>query len=301
MAYNKINPKIIKSIVKIALAEDLGKGDITTKLFIPRNKKMKAKIIAKENFLLCGTNIAKIVFKNVDPGLKFKQHIKEGAWVKKNKVIAVISGKASSILSAERVALNFLSLLSGIATKAKKFVEIAAPYKTKIFDTRKTIPGLRILQKYAVRVAGGYNHRFSLDEMILVKDNHLKTNRGCIRLPKQAKKYKIEIEAQNLNEFKHAQSLKPEMIMLDNMRIKDIKKAVKLNEAPHKLKSGLSVEAKYLSGGSQPRKYSSSLLEVSGGINLGNIKKYAACGVDIISIGALTDSVESVDISLDIA
>jgi len=275
MAYGKIDTKAITSIIKNALAEDIGSGDITTRLFIAQDKKSQARIMAKENFLLCGINIAQEVFRSVDSGLKFQPKIKEGSQVSKNNVIAVISGKASSILTAERVALNFLSLLCGIATKTNKFVKKAAPYKTKIFDTRKTIPGLRVLEKYAVRVGGGHNHRFSLDEMILLKDNHLKINAGCIKLPKAPKKYKIEIETQNLAEFKRALILKPDIIMLDNMKIKDIKQAVKLNK--------------------------SCLLEVSGGVNFGNVKKYAATGVDIISIGELTDSVESVDISLDFA
>lgn len=275
MDYAKLTPQVIKSIVKNALAEDIGSGDITTRLFIPKNKKIIAKIVAKDNFVLCGMPVVKEVFKTLDPGLKFKQKLREGAHVKKNTVLAVISGEAGGILTGERVALNFLALLSGIATKTKKYVKAITPYKIKILDTRKTIAGLRLLEKYAIRTGGGGNHRFSLDEMILIKDNHLKINRGCIKLPKQARKYKIEIEAQNLKEFKYALSLKPDMIMLDNMKIEDIKKAVKLNK--------------------------SSLLEVSGGIKLNNIKRYAACKVNFISIGALTDSVESVDISLDIA
>jgi len=274
MAYAKINSLTLKSIIKTALAEDIGYGDITTRLLISKNKKIQAKIIAKEKFLLCGVNIAREVFKTVDRSIKFKQKVKEGSWIQKNDIIAEICGRACSILSAERVALNFLSLLCAIATKTKKFVKAASPYKVKILDTRKTIAGLRILQKYAVRIGGGYNHRFSLDEMILIKDNHLKINKGCIMLPKASKRYKIEIEAQNLKEFKRALALGPDIIMLDNMSISDIKKAVKLNR--------------------------SALLEVSGGINLANIKKYASCGVDIISIGELTDSVKSVDISLDI-
>ena len=266
--------KTITSIIKNALAEDAGSGDITTRLFIAQDKMIQARIIAKENFLLCGINVTQEVFRRVDPSLKFKQKIIEGSQVKKDSVLAVISGKASSILIAERVALNLLSLLCAVATKTKKFVKAAAPYKIKIFDTRKTIPGLRVLEKYAVRMGGGYNHRFSLDEMILLKDNHLKINAGIVQLPKASKKYKIEIETQNLDEFKRALSLKPDIIMLDNMSIKDIKQAVKLNQ--------------------------SCLLEASGGINLSNIKKYAATGVEIISIGELTASIESVNINLEV-
>ena len=285
MAYDKyflseklprINPKELRAIIKNALAEDIGRGDITTRLIIPGNKKIRAKIIAKENFLLCGINVAEKVFKALDSGIDFKKKVKDGRKLKDRETIAVITGQARSILKAERVALNLLSLMSGIATKTGEFVKKIEPFKTKITDTRKTFPGLRELQKYAVRIGGGYNHRFRLDEMLLIKDNHLKILGGYISLPSGYKGYKIEIEAQNLDEFKHALRFTPDIIMLDNMKIKDIKKAVKIKSA---------------------RQFK---LEVSGGINLGNIKKYAATGVDIISIGELTDSVKSVDISLEV-
>jgi len=271
----EINPKTIATFIKQALLEDIGSKDITTQLCIEKNKKIQAKIIAKENFILCGVLIAEKVFKTVDPGLKFKTIIKEGAQVKNKQTIAVISGSARSILTAERVCLNLLSLLSGIATKTHKFVRKIHPFKTKITDTRKTLPSLRRVQKYAVRIGGGYNHRMCLDEMILIKDNHIKAADRCISLLKIPKKEKIEIEVQNLNEFKKALQLKPAIIMLDNMKIKDIKKAMAI---PHQL----------------------TKLEASGGICLKNIKKYAATGVDIISVGELTDSITSVDISLDV-
>lgn len=277
----RINPIILKSIISRALIEDIGTRDITTDLIIPGNKKIKAKIIAKENFLLCGIDVSIKVFKTVDPLLSFAPKVKEGSQVRAKEVIAVISGKAASILKAERVALNLLSLLSGVATKTRKFVKRIKPFKTKITDTRKTIPGLRELQKYAVRIAGGYNHRMRLDEMVLIKDNHLKALGGYTRFLDGYQGKKIEIEAQNLKEFKEALALKPDIIMLDNMQVKDIKTAVKIrnNTAFFKHKT---------------------LLEASGGIDLGNIKKYAATGVEIISIGELTDSVESVDISLEV-
>ncbi len=270
-----LNPKTLAAFIKQALVEDIGSKDITTRLSIRKNKKIQAKIIAKENFILCGVLIAEKVFKTVGPCLKFKKMIKEGAYVKNNETIAIISGPARSILTAERVSLNLLSLLSGIATKTHKFVRKIHPFKTKITDTRKTIPGLRQLQKYAVRIGGGYNHRMRLDEMILIKDNHIKAANGRLNLLKIPKGKKIEIEVQNLDEFKKALQLKPDIIMLDNMKIDDIKKAT---ATPH-----------------EPTK-----LEASGGICLKNIRKYAATGVDIISVGELTDSVRSVDISLDV-
>lgn len=277
----RLNPKALKSIVKQALAEDTGKGDITTSITLPKNKRIKAEIIAKDNFLLCGTSVAREVFRTVDSHLKFTLKAKEGRRMLPKEVIAFISGKASSILKAERVALNLLSLLSGVATKTAGFVSRIAPFKTKITDTRKTIAGLRELQKYAVRIGGGFNHRLRLDEMVLIKDNHLKILGGYTKLPEAPKGCKIEIEAQSLDEFRHALSLNPDIIMLDNMPVKDIKKAVKIrNHASLK--------------NYRP------LLEASGGIRLSNVKKYAATRVDIISIGELTDSVESVDISLEV-
>lgn len=285
MAYDKyflsekkpeINPKELKLIIKRALAEDIGKGDITTKITIPKNKKVIAKIIAKEDFLLCGNFVAKSVFATIDPRVKFVEKIREGAQVKAQDIIAIISGKATSILSGERVALNLLALLSGVATKTYQFVKKITPYKTKITDTRKTVTGLRELQKYAVRIAGGYNHRMRLDEMLLIKDNHLRLMGGYPKLPKIPKGYKVEMEAQSLNEFKHLLNFKPDIIMLDNMNISDMKKAVLI-------RANLPI-----------------LLEASGGINIGNIRKYAATGVDIISVGELTHSIKSVDISLEI-
>jgi nicotinate-nucleotide pyrophosphorylase (carboxylating) len=279
----EINPERLETIVRHALIEDIGRGDITTQLTIPKDKMIKAKIIAKEDFLVCGIIVAEKVFKAVDSSVEFKQKIKEGKMAKAKKTIAIISGKASSILTAERVALNLLSLLSGIATKTREFVKEIEPYKTKITDTRKTMPGLRELQKYAVRIGGGHNHRIRLDEMILIKDNHIKATAGYSKLPSVPKGYKIEIEAQNLEEFKHALYFKPDIIMLDNMKIEDIKEAVKIRNS-----------TKFTSH------HLPSKLEASGGIYLENIKAYAATGVEIISVGELTDSVKSVDVSLDV-
>jgi nicotinate-nucleotide pyrophosphorylase (carboxylating) len=279
----EINPEKLETVVRHALIEDIGRGDITTQLTIPKDKTIKAKIVAKEDFLLCGSIVAEKVFKSVDPSVKFEQKVKEGRRVKNKKTIAVIHGKASSILTAERVALNLLSLLSGIATKTRRFVEEIEPCKTKITDTRKTMPGLRDLQKYAVRIGGGHNHRIRLDEMILIKDNHIKVTDGYSKLPSVPKGYKIEIEVQNLEEFKHALYFKPDIIMLDNMEIRDIKEAVKI-------RNNTEFKSHHL-----PTK-----LEASGGMDFNNIKDYAETGVDIISIGELTDSVKSVDISLEV-
>jgi nicotinate-nucleotide pyrophosphorylase (carboxylating) len=226
---------------------------------------------------------AEKAFKIVDHTTEFEPLVEEGASVKTGKSIARVSGKARSILTAERVALNLLSILSGIATKTNEYVKHIGHYKVKITDTRKTIPGLRELQRYAVRIGGGYSHRMGLDEMILIKDNHIKATEGFTRLPSVPKGFKIEVEVQSLDEFKHALRFKPDVIMLDNMELGDIKKAVKIRNKTE-FKSH----------------HPPTQLEASGGVDLKNVRKIAACGVDIISVGALTHSVKTADISLEI-
>lgn len=273
----------VKEIIKKALKEDIGKGDITTTTVIPENKYAKAILLAKENCVICGLNIAAEVFRIQDKKIKFMSNVLDGKKIKEGKIIAHISGRAQSILTAERVALNFLSLLSGIATKTRAYVDKVKPYKVKILDTRKTIPGLRELEKYAVRIGGGSNHRMRLDEMVLIKDNHLKVMgyglwvMGLKEIKnKISPKIKIEIEVKNLKEFKEALEAGPDIIMLDNMKVEDIRKAVLL------------------------RKIAVSKIEVSGNVNLNNVRKIAKTGPDMISVGALTHSVQAVDISLEV-
>ncbi|MEI6631889.1 MAG: carboxylating nicotinate-nucleotide diphosphorylase [bacterium] len=270
-------------IVRHALLEDIGKGDITTQLTIPKNKSLKALLIAKEECVVCGLEVAERVFKTVDKDIKFIPQIKEGQSIKKGKAIARIEGKAHSILSAERVALNLFSLLSGVATKTREYVDKIKPYKAKITDTRKTMPGLRELQKYAVRIGGGFNHRMALDEMILIKDNHLQLTEGYTQLPKVPKGYKIEIEVQNMEEFKHALRFKPDVIMLDNMSLEDIKKTVEI-----------------VNNTAFTSHHPRTKLEASGGVQIQEVRQIAACGVDIISIGDLTHSFKSIDMSLEV-
>ena len=273
----------IKKIVKYALDEDIGRRDITTELFVSSSKIVRSLIICKEDkVILCGLDLAKLTFKMLDKDIVFKTRLKDGDLISKGKIVAEIKGKARSILTAERTALNFLSFLSGVATYTYRFKEKTKPYKIKIMDTRKTHPGLRVLEKYAVRIGGGYNHRRTLEEMILIKDNHLKVIGGIEKLEgmlenirKMIKSKKIEIEIKNIDEFKIAQILKPDIIMLDNMSLKDIKKIVKLNKGKIKL-------------------------EVSGNIGLGNIREIAKTGVDMVSVGALTHSVRAVDFSLEV-
>lgn len=279
----ELSQEKIDSIVRQALIEDIGKGDITSQLTIAEDKEINALILVKEDCLVCGLKVAERAFKISDGAVSFKPLAREGQAVKKGKAIARLTGRARGILAAERVALNLLSMLSGIATKTRGYVKEIRPYKAKITDTRKTIPGLRELQKYAVRIGGGYSHRMGLDEMLLIKDNHLKVTQGYEKLPSVPKGFKIEIEAQDLKEFEHALKFKPNAIMLDNMGIQEIKEAVKIRNAT-------------VFDSHHPR----TQLEASGGLDLENVRKIAACGVDIISVGALTHSPESIDISLEV-
>ena len=276
-----ISQNRIKELVTVALREDIGKEDITTKACFPKKRNAKARIIAKQRGIIAGLRIAKIVFKTVDNKINFKSLVKDGIEVKKGDVLAEISGHINSILTGERTALNFLGRLSGIATLTKEYVEKVKPYKARIFDTRKTTPGLRDIEKYAVSVGGGQNHRTGLYDMVLIKDNHLKIGNKNIkelvqsvrgRIPEDVK---IEIEAENLLQVKEVLQSDADIILLDNMDIQTIKKAISL--------------VKNLSE-----------IEISGNVSLDSVEKLAKCGVDRISVGKLTHSAEAMDISLKI-
>lgn len=272
-------PESVILFIKRALEEDIGNGDITTKLLIPENSKSEAVFVAKEDFILAGIPFAELVYKILDPDIIFKTYFKEGSSIKKGNIIAKIKGNTHSILSGERVSLNILQRLSGIATLTRKYVEKIKDTKAKILDTRKTTPCMRYMEKYAVRIGGGRNHRFGLFDGVLIKDNHLKVIGNIKEAIEKAKNahqlLKTEVEVKNLEEFKIALNSDVDVIMLDNMSLSDIKKAVKLNNKRAKL-------------------------EASGGINLDNIKEIAKTGVDYISIGAITHSARAVDISLKI-
>lgn len=272
-----MNWKKIKNLIKLALEEDIGRGDITTKATIPENLKAKAFILAKEEGIICGLEVAKMVFKTLEPKIIFKKLIRDGERVKGGKKIAEISGPARKILSAERTALNFLQRLSGIATLTNEFVKRVKPYKVKILDTRKTTPNLRLLEKYAVQVGEGKNHRFGLWDGILIKGNHIDLV-GLKEAVKRAKKLgkKVEVETRNLKEVKEAVEAEADIIMLENMDLKTIK------------------EGKRLIG-------KRAIIEVSGGVNLENVRQIARTDVDWISIGRLTHSVKSLDMSLRIS
>lgn len=282
-------------LIKNALREDIGSGDITSQIIIPQDKKVRAALLLKERAIVCGLDIAREVFRAVDSSIKFQAKSKDGSLEKPGKIIAHIQGNARSILKAERTALNLLSHLTGIATWTGTFVEAVRPYKARIYDTRKTIPGLRTLEKYAVKTGGGYNHRMGLYDGILIKDNHIGVSRcqgvkvSALReLVEVAKKnrpkgLKVEIEVVNLAEFREVLKASPDIIMLDNMKISDIKKAVRIRERQ-------SIRASERQ----------TLIEVSGGVSLANVREIARTGVDIISIGALTHSAKAVDISLEV-
>ena len=278
MSNVKLTENFVKDRVKLALAEDLYPyGDITSNL-LKKNKVITAKLISNQNAIIAGLLFSKHAFKKVDKKTKFIIKKRDGSLVKKNSVIALVKGKANSILIAERVALNFLSHISGIATKTNQFVKLAGK-KCKICCTRKTLPNYRVLQKYAVKLGGGINHRFNLSDEFLIKDNHLSSEKNFENIIKRAiknkKRRKITVEVDNLKQLHKIYGLKFDTVLLDNMSFKNLKEAVKL------------VKKKYTT-------------EASGGVNLNNIKKIASTGVDRVSIGMLTQSVSAIDIKLEI-
>ena len=273
----KLNKNFVRNICKKALNEDLyPSGDITSAL-LDRKIKKKIKLISNQNGIIAGLDFAKETFGLIDKQIKFNTKKKEGSVVKKNEVIATIEGRVQNILIGERVALNFLSHISGIATKTNLFVK-KVRNKTKICCTRKTIPTLRYVQKYAVKVGGGLNHRFNLSDEFLIKDNHVAISdikSLILKAIKNKKGRKITVEVDNLNQLKKIIGLKFNTILLDNMNITTLKKAVKLAKKYYKT-------------------------EASGNINLKTVKKVAQTGVDRISIGSLTHSSSALDLKLEI-
>ena len=273
----KINQKYIKAVVHRALREDLSpSGDITTRNI--KNKKVIAQIIANQNCLVGGLNFAKEAFKILDKNIKFTAKTKDGRKINRGKVIAILNGKASNILKSERVALNFLGLISGVATITNKFVKKIKGKSCKICCTRKTLPNLRVVQKYGVRLGGGINHRFNLSDEILIKDNHIAINKNIRDLVKRSiknrKGKKITVEVDNLGQLKKIIGLKFNRILFDNMNPKNLRKAVKMSK----------------------RFYET---EASGGVTLGNVRKIATTGVKRISVGQITHSAPTIDFKLD--
>lgn len=275
-----IHPAIIH-----ALLEDIGNGDITTSAVVPASHVSKAVLIAKEDFVLAGLPFAKEVFRLIVSSAVFKAYKKDGESVKSKTVIAEIRGNTRGLLLAERTALNFLQRLSGIATLTKKFVKSVEGLPVKITDTRKTTPGLRFFEKYAVKSGGGTNHRFGLYDGVLIKDNHINAAGGIKKAVRLAEKFapyslkhKIEVEVKNIREVRSALSAGAGMIMLDNMSTEDMKQAVKI----------IRRKAPYV------------IIEASGNIGIDNVQTVAKTGVDMISIGALTHSATAVDISMKV-
>ena len=277
MSKIKLSENFIKDRVKLALTEDLYPyGDITSNL-IKNNKIIEAKIISNQKAVVAGLLFVKQSFKQVDKKIKFILKKKDGSPVKKNSVIALIKGQANSILIAERVALNFLSHISGIATKTNQFVKLAGK-KCKICCTRKTLPNYRVIQKYAVKLGGGTNHRFNLSDEFLIKDNHIASSdlKELVSLAiKNKKGKKISVEVDNLKQLKKIIGLKFNTILFDNMSIKNLKAGIKL-----------------------VKKYYET--EASGNINLKTVKSVAMTGVDRISIGSITHSAPAIDFKLEI-
>ena len=277
MSKIKLSKDFIRNTVKLALNEDLyPSGDITSNL-INNNKIIKVKLLSNQEAIIGGLLFVQHAFNLVDPKIKFLVKKKDGSKVKKGSLIATIEGKAKNILIAERIALNFLSHISGIATKTNKFVKLAGK-KCKICCTRKTIPNLRVIQKYAVKLGGGTNHRFNLSDEFLIKDNHIASSniRDLVLLAiKNKKGRKITVEVDNLIQLKTIIGLKFNTILFDNMNIRNLKAAVKIAKKYYKT-------------------------EASGNINLKTVKSVAATGVDRISIGSITHSAEAIDFKFEI-
>jgi len=274
----QLSKSFIRNICKLALAEDLyPSGDITSNL-LNNNINKKVKLITNQTGIVGGLEFAKQTFKLVDKKIKFSAKKKEGSLIKKGNIVAIIEGNIRNILNAERVALNFVSHISGISTKTNQFVKKVGK-KTKICCTRKTIPNLRVIQKYAVKLGGGTNHRFNLSDEYLIKDNHIVATKNFDEIIKKAikekKGKKITVEVDNLNQLKKIKGLKFDRVLFDNMNPKTLKAGVKLAKNLYET-------------------------EASGGVTLKNVKKISNTGVNRISVGALTHNINSLDIKLEI-
>ncbi len=265
------------------LAEDIGSGDITTEATIPRDASAKAVIHVKESGIVAGLPIAKLVFEMVDPTLVFMPKLEDGQRVQRGDVLAEVEGSIHSLLTGERLALNLMQRLSGIATKTRAFVDALGGLPVRLVDTRKTTPGHRLLEKYAVRVGGGANHRFGLYDAVMIKDNHIKGSGGIRQAVEAARAriphtMKIEVETESLEQVEEALASGADIIMLDNMGAALMKQAV----------SRIKAAAPHV------------IVEASGGVTLETVRVIASCGVDVISVGGLTYSFHALDISLDL-
>ena len=273
-----MDKRFIRDVLERAFREDIPMGDITTDSTVPENESSKAYLLAKQEGVIAGLEACMEAFIMLDPQVKLESLVKDGQFIETGTKILLIEGNSRALLKAERTALNILQRLSGIASTTRLFVEKIIGYNAKVVDTRKTTPGLRILEKYAVRAGGGTNHRFSLSDGVLIKDNHIKAAGGIYKAVSAAKAsiphtVKIEVETENLQQVKEALDSGADIIMLDNMPPEIMREAVKL------------VDKK-------------ALTEASGNVSLETIQEIASTGVDIISIGAITHSVKAMDISM---
>ncbi|HEY4431906.1 MAG TPA: carboxylating nicotinate-nucleotide diphosphorylase [Paenibacillus sp.] len=282
MMFNGYNEELVQSI-KAWLREDVGSGDVTTQMTIPVGHQSKGIIHAKEDGVICGIPIAELVFEIVDPTLSFTALVEEGQAVTKGTVIIEVEGSTHAILTGERLALNLMQRLSGVASRTASFVQVLDGLPTRLVDTRKTTPGHRMLEKYAVRIGGGFNHRFGLYDAVMIKDNHIKGAGGIRQAVSRARKniphtMSIEVETENLEQVEEALAAGADIIMLDNMSNEMMKQAVaKIKaKAPH-VKT-----------------------EASGNVSLETVRGIAETGVEVISVGRLTYSFSSLDISLDL-
>ncbi|WP_261303579.1 carboxylating nicotinate-nucleotide diphosphorylase [Paenibacillus andongensis] len=278
-----LNMELIRKHIRLWLEEDIGTGDVTTLTTIPLEHASKGIIHVKEDGIVCGLRIAQEVFAVVDASLRFETKVVEGSSVNKGTILAEVEGNTRSILLGERLSLNLMQRLSGIATKTREFVDALEGVPTRLVDTRKTTPGHRLLEKYAVRVGGGHNHRFGLYDAVMIKDNHIKGSGGITQAIQAARQQiphtmKIEVEVENFDQLHEALAAGADIIMLDNMIPAKMKEAVTIikSKAPH------------------------IVVEGSGSVTPQTIKAMAETGVDVISVGRLTYSVAALDISLDL-
>jgi len=276
-----IPESVARDIVARALAEDIGPGDITTAATVAPDAECRAEIVAKAEGVIAGLGVARLVFGMLDPQIEFHEVVVDGGRVSEGMTVARVSGNTRALLAAERTALNFLQRMSGIASLTAEYVEAAEGTDARIIDTRKTAPGLRLLDKYAVRMGGGRNHRVGLFDGVLIKDNHLRAAGGVGEAVRRARKaahhlVKIEVEVQTLEEVEEGVAAGADVILLDNMDLDNVSRAVDL-----------------VSGRCE--------IEVSGGVTLETVRALAECGVDYISAGALTHSAPALDLSLEIA
>jgi nicotinate-nucleotide pyrophosphorylase (carboxylating) len=279
----ELDPGIIYAYAADLLKEDLGRGDITTQAIVRGGIRGRGRFLAKQDFVLCGLEIAEAVFGTLDSSIQLESHVYDGEPISAGTEFARIEGPAAVLLSGERTALNLLQRLSGVATLTKAFVDRVSGTGARIVDTRKTTPGLRALEKYAVTIGGGYNHRFGLDDGVLIKDNHIAIAGGVRRAIEMARRaaahlMKIEVEVTSRSQLREAVAARADVIMLDNMAADEVRQSVQFvrEQAP------------------------GTIVEVSGGVNLDTVAEMAECGVDLISVGAITHSATAVDISLKI-